>query len=101
MAAARWGHHSIVQLLLGHYAATESALMRFINAVDIDRNTALMHAAKHGHLSTIRLLLDAKSAHFAAVSVLELDTQNKCLQSPPLQHPQFLCDPSAEMDGRR
>ncbi len=51
--------------------------MRFVNAIDGDRNNALMHASKHGHLSTMRLLLDAKSSHFAAVRVAELDAQNK------------------------
>jgi ankyrin repeat protein len=51
--------------------------MRFVNAIDGDRNNALMHASKHGHLSTMRLLLDARSSHFAAVRVVELDAQNK------------------------
>ena len=78
IAAARWGHDGIVQLLLNHLVATETALTRFVNAVDGDRNTALMHAAKHGRLSTMRLLLDAKSSHFAAARVVELDAQNKC-----------------------
>ena len=77
IAAARWGHSGIAQLLLDKYVSTEGALVRFVNAIDGDRNTALMHASKHGHLSTMRLLLDARSSHFAAVRVAELDAQNK------------------------
>jgi ankyrin repeat protein len=77
IAAARWGHAGIAQLLLDKYVSTEGALLRFVNAIDGDRNTALMHASKHGHLSTMRLLLDARSSHFAAVRVVELDAQNK------------------------
>ena len=78
MAAARWGHSSVVKLLLDKYVSAEGALSRFVNATDGDRNTALMHASKHGHLKSMRLLLDAKSSHFAAVRVSELDAQNKC-----------------------
>ena len=81
IAAARWGHTSIAQLLLDKYVATESALTRFVNAIDGDRNTALMYAAKHGHLLALRLLLDSKSTHFAAVRVAELDAQNKCARA--------------------
>jgi hypothetical protein len=83
MAAARWGHASIVQMLLDKYISAESALTRFVNATDGDRNNALMHASKHGHLSSMRLLLHAKSSHFAALRVSELDAQNKC---NPLLH---------------
>jgi hypothetical protein len=89
IAAARWGHAGIVQLLLDKYAATEGALARFVNAVDGDRNTALMHASQRGHLPVMRLLLDAKSTHFAAVRVADVDTQNKCSATAP--HPHHAC----------
>ena len=81
IAAARWGHVGILQLLLDQYVTTESALSQLVNAVDGDRSTALMHASAHGHLPVMRLLIDARSSHFAAVRVAELDAQNKCAAS--------------------
>lgn len=101
IAAARWGHADIVRLLLEKYVATEGALTRFVNAVDGDRNTALMHASQRGHLPVMRLLLDAKSAHFAAVRVAEIDTQNKCNHTAPQPHHASRCNaPLKRVQGR-
>jgi len=57
-----------------------------------------MHAAKHGHLPTLRLLLEAKSTHFTAVRVVELDAQNKCARHHCVPAPSSSC--TVALQGR-